>query len=192
MVAVFIIVEKWKEPTSLSISEYLNKLSSISWNITQQRREQMIYTHKSAKKSQKFYVERKLQSLFSMWKSVAIEKTSDDQGLGVAAEEERGVVIKGRCRECVMTQVLIGMGWQAGMTKVVIYAVKKKKIAEVVNSQMIETHDEIRSAVVCLVTCPPLCDRMDCRQAGSSAHGILQTRIFKRVAVSSSRNKKQQ
>ena len=66
MVAVFITVEKWKEPTSISISEYLNKLSSISWNITQQRREQMIYTHKSVKESQEIYVERKFQSLFSI------------------------------------------------------------------------------------------------------------------------------
>ena len=66
MVAVFITVEKWKEPTSISISEYLNKLSSISWNITQQHREQMIYTHKSVKESQEIYVERKFQSLFSI------------------------------------------------------------------------------------------------------------------------------
>ena len=94
MVAVFIIVEKWKEPTSLSISEYLNKLSSISRNITQQHREQMIYTHKSVKESQEIYVERKFQSLFSIWKSVVIEKISDDQGLGMVAEEERGVVKK--------------------------------------------------------------------------------------------------
>ena len=94
MVAVFIIVEKWKEPTSLSISEYLNKLSSISRNITQQRREQMIYKHKSVKESQEIYVERKFQSLFSIWKSVVIEKISDDQGLGMVAEEERGVVKK--------------------------------------------------------------------------------------------------
>ena len=94
MVAVFITVEKWKEPTSISISEYLNKLSSISWNITQQRREQMIYTHKSVKESQEIYVERKFQSLFSIWKSVVIEKISDDQGLGMVAEEERGVVKK--------------------------------------------------------------------------------------------------
>ena len=39
-----------------------------------------------------------------------MEKISDDQGLGMVAEEERGVVTKGRCRELVMTQVLIGMG----------------------------------------------------------------------------------
>ena len=110
MAAVFIIVEKWKEPVSLSISDCLNKLSSISWNTTQQCREQMIYTHKSAKESQEIYVERKFQSLFSIWKSVAMEKISDDQGLGMVAEEERGVVTKGRCRELVMTQVLIGMG----------------------------------------------------------------------------------
>ena len=110
MAAVFIIVEKWKEPVSLSISDCLNKLSSISWNTTQQCREQMIYTHKSAKESQEIYVERKFQSLFSIWKSVAMEKISDDQGLGMVAEEERGVVTKSRCRELVMTQVLIGMG----------------------------------------------------------------------------------
>ena len=66
MVAVFITVEKWKEPTNISISEYLNKLSSISWTITKQHREQMIYTHKSAKESQEIYVERKFQSLFSI------------------------------------------------------------------------------------------------------------------------------
>ena len=70
----------------------------------------MIYTHKSAKESQEIYVERKFQSLFSIWKNVAVEKFSDDQGLGMVAEEERGVVIKGRHREYVMTHVLIGMG----------------------------------------------------------------------------------
>ena len=82
MAAVFIIVEKWKEPVSLSISECLNKLSSISWNTSQQCREQMIYTHKSAKESQKTYVERKFQSLFSIWKSVAMERISDGAGNG--------------------------------------------------------------------------------------------------------------
>ena len=54
----------------------------------------MIYTHKSAKESQEIYVERKFQSLFSIWKSVVIENISDDQGLGMVAEEERGVVKK--------------------------------------------------------------------------------------------------
>ena len=39
-----------------------------------------------------------------------MEKISDAQGLGMVREEERGVVIEGRCRELVMTQVLIGMG----------------------------------------------------------------------------------
>ena len=54
MVAVFITVEKWKEPTSISISEYLIKLSSISWNITQQHREQMIYHTKVPKNLKRF------------------------------------------------------------------------------------------------------------------------------------------
>ena len=103
------------------------------------------------------------------------------------------MVIKDRHREYVMTQVLIGMGLQTGITKMVIYAVKKmKKKAEVVNSHVIETHDEIRSAAACLVaqSCPILCNPMNCRQAGSSVHGILQARILEWVAISFSRNKK--
>ena len=35
-----------------------------------------------------------------------------------------------------------------------------------------------------LQLCLTLCDPMDCNQAGSSAHGILQARILEWVAIS--------
>ena len=38
-----------------------------------------------------------------------------------------------------------------------------------------------------LQSCPTLCEPMDCSPPGSSVHGILQTRILERVAMSSSR-----
>ena len=40
--------------------------------------------------------------------------------------------------------------------------------------------------VLCLVaqSCLTLCDPMDCRQLGSSVHGILQARILEWVAIS--------
>ena len=42
-----------------------------------------------------------------------------------------------------------------------------------------------------LQLCLTLCDPMDCNQAGSSAHGILQARILEWVAISSSRGSSQ-
>ena len=36
--------------------------------------------------------------------------------------------------------------------------------------------------------CLTLCDHLDCNLPGSSAHGILQARILRRVAISSSRH----
>ena len=38
-----------------------------------------------------------------------------------------------------------------------------------------------------LQSCPNLCDPMDCSPTGSSVHGILQARILKWIAISSSR-----
>ena len=38
-----------------------------------------------------------------------------------------------------------------------------------------------------LHSCPTLCDSMDCSLQGSSVHGILQARILKWVAISSSK-----
>ena len=35
--------------------------------------------------------------------------------------------------------------------------------------------------------CPALCDPMDCSQAGSSVHGILQARVLEWVAIPSPR-----
>ena len=40
---------------------------------------------------------------------------------------------------------------------------------------------------VCAQSSPTLCDPMDCSLSGSSVHGILQARILKWVAISSSR-----
>ena len=40
-------------------------------------------------------------------------------------------------------------------------------------------------------SCPVLCDAVDCSQPGSSVHGILQARILKRAAISSSRGSSQ-
>ena len=37
------------------------------------------------------------------------------------------------------------------------------------------------------LSCPTLCDPMDCSPPGSSVHGILQARILERVAISFSR-----
>ena len=42
-----------------------------------------------------------------------------------------------------------------------------------------------------LQSCLTLCDPVDCSQPGSSVHGILQARILKRVAISSSRGSSQ-
>ena len=38
-----------------------------------------------------------------------------------------------------------------------------------------------------LQSCPTLCDPMDCSPPGSSAHGVIQARILKWVAMPSSR-----
>ena len=37
-------------------------------------------------------------------------------------------------------------------------------------------------------SCPTICDPMDCRPPGSSAHGILQASILEWVAISFSRD----
>ena len=42
-----------------------------------------------------------------------------------------------------------------------------------------------------LQSCPTLCNSMDCNPPGSSVHGILQARILKRVATSSTRGSSQ-
>ena len=34
------------------------------------------------------------------------------------------------------------------------------------------------------LSCPTLCDPMDCSPPGSSVHGILQARILERIAIS--------
>ena len=36
-------------------------------------------------------------------------------------------------------------------------------------------------------SCPTLCDPMDCSPPGSFVHGILQTRVLERVAISFSK-----
>ena len=38
-----------------------------------------------------------------------------------------------------------------------------------------------------LLSCPPLCDRVDCSPLGPSVHGISQARVLEWVAISSSR-----
>ena len=38
-----------------------------------------------------------------------------------------------------------------------------------------------------LQSCPTLCDPVDCSPPGSSAHGVIQARILKWVAMPSSR-----
>ena len=40
---------------------------------------------------------------------------------------------------------------------------------------------------MCALSCPTLCDTMDCSSPGSSVHGILQARILEWIAISSSR-----
>ena len=47
----------------------------------------------------------------------------------------------------------------------------------------------IMNTICCLdaQSCPTICDRMDCSLPGSSVHGILQAKILKWVAISSSR-----
>ena len=40
-------------------------------------------------------------------------------------------------------------------------------------------------------SCPALCDSVDCRQPGSSVHGILQASILKQAAISCSRGSSQ-
>ena len=48
-------------------------------------------------------------------------------------------------------------------------------------------------AVLCVValSCPTLCNCMDCSPPGSSVHGILQARILEWVAMPSSRESSQ-
>ena len=46
--------------------------------------------------------------------------------------------------------------------------------------------DNLWFACVCTQPCPPLCYLMDCGPQGFSVHGILQARILKWVAISSS------
>ena len=43
------------------------------------------------------------------------------------------------------------------------------------------------SVCACPLSCPTLCDPMDCSPPGSSVPGILQARIVEQVAVFSSR-----
>ena len=45
--------------------------------------------------------------------------------------------------------------------------------------------------VLFVQSCPSLCEPMDCRLLGSSAHGILQTRILEWVAIPFSRGSSQ-
>ena len=56
----------------------------------------------------------------------------------------------------------------------------------------LEQNQEFRNKPICrhaklLQLCLTLCDPMDCSPPDSSVHGILQARILKWVAISSSR-----
>ena len=52
-----------------------------------------------------------------------------------------------------------------------------------------DTTERLNWTDACLVaqSCPTLCDPVDCSLSGSSVHGILQARIVKWVAISSSK-----
>ena len=46
---------------------------------------------------------------------------------------------------------------------------------------------KVKSASVSRLSCPALCDPMDCSPADSSVHGILQARILKWITIPFSR-----
>ena len=54
-----------------------------------------------------------------------------------------------------------------------------------VYSEMIQFH------IACILSCPTLCDPIDCSLPSSSVHGIFQARILEWVAISSSRGSSQ-
>ena len=52
-------------------------------------------------------------------------------------------------------------------------------------------HKARKVKVLVTQSCPALCDPMNCKPSGSSAHGILQARILEWVAISFSRGPSQ-
>ena len=59
-------------------------------------------------------------------------------------------------------------------------------------SQYVNSNSSLKMCVICVhaqlfLTCPTLCDSMDCSPPDSSDHGILQARILEWIAMPSSR-----
>ena len=75
-------------------------------------------------------------------------------------------------------------GWKVGLDRVnsiSVRLVNDQRSRHLPNYLQFEGEDEVAQS------CPTLCDPVDCSLPGFSIHGILQSRILERVAISFSR-----